>query len=281
MKRIRTTNVIKGWRYYNHAMVPEVAPHEEVDIEPVKNGEIWNNRNRPLIVRWTSDWDCGFETNWWFVIKERPFEFADLSSSARRNIRRALRNCRVEKIDPTLYSEDLWRVFNEAVQRYENYETNITRDEFINQVHNKASVEEYWGGFDNKTGLMIGYAIFIVHENWVKYHKSRYSTAHLKLRVSDAINARVLEYYLNEKKKWYVSDGTRSILHKTNFQTYLIEHFGYRKAYCQLHLKYRYSIKILVDLLYPFRGALKAFDSITAVHKLNALMEMQEIVRNA
>ena len=30
-----------GWKYYNHAMIPDCAPHENADMEPLKNGEIW------------------------------------------------------------------------------------------------------------------------------------------------------------------------------------------------------------------------------------------------
>ncbi len=32
---------IDGWKYYNHAAIPTVAPHEPVNIQPVKNGTIW------------------------------------------------------------------------------------------------------------------------------------------------------------------------------------------------------------------------------------------------
>ena len=95
------------------------APHEEVDLSPVVSGEIWNYRNGkeiPLFVTWISEWDCGYKTDWWYVICEGTFSLDNLSSSSRRNIRKALRNCRVERIDPSQYIEDLWRVFNEAIE---------------------------------------------------------------------------------------------------------------------------------------------------------------------
>ena len=101
----------------------------------------------------------------------------------------------------------------------------------------------------------------------------------LKLRVSDAINATALEYYLNECGKKYVSDGERSILHKTNVQTYLMEHFGYRKAYCRLHVQYKKALGMLIKTLYPIRKTLKRLDGIQKVHKLNSLLMMEEIVR--
>ena len=61
--------MIKGWKYYNHAMIPATAPHKEVDTTPVKDGSIFEIKEKPILARWTSDWDCGYETNWWYVIK--------------------------------------------------------------------------------------------------------------------------------------------------------------------------------------------------------------------
>lgn len=34
---------IQGWKYYNHAMIPECPPNQEVDISAVKSGEIWHS----------------------------------------------------------------------------------------------------------------------------------------------------------------------------------------------------------------------------------------------
>ena len=32
---------IENWGYYNHAMVPTIQPHEEVDVSVVENGSLW------------------------------------------------------------------------------------------------------------------------------------------------------------------------------------------------------------------------------------------------
>lgn len=273
---------IDGWQYYNHAMIPSSAPHADVDLSTILNGEIWRYRNgkdRPLLVRWTTDWDCDCETGWWFVVRERPFDLKDLSSSSRRNIRKSLRNCRVERINPGEYAEDLWRVFNEAAERYRNYRITVTKQEFVNRIIDSETEQEYWGGFDNQTGRMIGYAIFQPHQDWVEFLVSKYSTRYLKLRVSDAINAKALDYYLNQLKKRYISDGARSVFHKTSFQEYLRDHFGYRCAFCRLHVLYKKPVKLLIDLLYPLRSVFRRFDDIGAIHQMNSLLYMEEIIR--
>lgn len=29
------------WKYYNHAMIPDLPPHEEVDVFAIKDGSVW------------------------------------------------------------------------------------------------------------------------------------------------------------------------------------------------------------------------------------------------
>ena len=73
------------WKYYNHAAVPTTAPHEEVDLASLKDGSVWKLRGEtPLLARWTTDWDCGHETSWWFIIKDAPFNLSEYSSKQLR-----------------------------------------------------------------------------------------------------------------------------------------------------------------------------------------------------
>lgn len=30
-----------GWKYYNHALIPDDPPHKNIDITAIKNGSIW------------------------------------------------------------------------------------------------------------------------------------------------------------------------------------------------------------------------------------------------
>lgn len=58
---------IYGWKYYNHAVIPASAPHEMPDISPIIDGSIWEIEGAPLLARWTTDFDCGYQTNWWGI----------------------------------------------------------------------------------------------------------------------------------------------------------------------------------------------------------------------
>ena len=78
---------------------------------------------------------------------------------------------------------------------------------------------------------------------------------------------------------FYICDGERNVLHKTNFHDYLEKYFLFRRAYCRLHIQYRPIIKPFVNLLYPFRKLLKKADRISLIHKVNGVLFMEEIRR--
>lgn len=64
----------------------------------------------------------------------------------------------------------------------------------------------------------------------------------------------ILEHYNDRlSKEFYIVDGERNILHETAFQNYLEKYFGFRKAYCKLHIQYRRGVGVIVRILFPFR----------------------------
>ena len=59
------------------------------------------------MVRWTSDFDCGYETNWWCCIKDTLLDMASLKSKRRYEINKGKKNFDVRLIDPVEYVEDI------------------------------------------------------------------------------------------------------------------------------------------------------------------------------
>ena len=49
----------------------------------------------------------------------------------------------------------------------------------------------------------------------------------------------------------YLTNGTKNVLHETNYHEYLMKYFGFRKAYCRLHIKYRGWVGAVVAVLLP------------------------------
>ena len=276
-------NQIPGWKYYNHAAIPTTAPHENPDLTPVKDGRIWHiEGKKPLLVRYTTDWDCGYDTGWWYLIKEAPFDINILSSNSRKHIKEAFRKVRVEKIDPKEYVDALYECYHQAYLGYKQADNEDSHESFRNRCERSAFLGmEFWAGFALNSGKLVGYLMLGPHEDWVEIYTSKFHPDYLKLRVSDALYAFVLDYYLNNQKKKYVSSGSRSINHVTNTQEYKEQHFGYRKCFCHLQLIYRPGFKGFFSLLYVARGVISFLGCYSGLfHRISAILKMEEFSRS-
>ena len=275
------TNIIPGWKYYNHAAIPTTAPHETPDLTPLKDGSIWNiEGQKPLLVRYTTDWDCGYDTGWWYLIREAPFSIDDLSKNSRKHIKEAFRKVRVEKIDPQQYVDELYECYHQAFSKYEKAD-NETSYEIFKRSCEQSRGLHYWAGFALDSNKLIGYMTIATHEDWAEIHTSKFHPQFLNLRVSDALYAAALDFYLNNLDKRYVSSGSRSINHITNTQEYKEQHFGYRKTYCKLHLVYRDDVKCVFKVLYLLRAVISLVGRrFSLLHRISAILKMEEIARN-
>lgn len=271
-----------GWEYYNHALVPTTPPHVEPDTSWMSNRKKWKELagdRFAVLARWTTDFDCGYETNWWFVVKDAPFCYEKLDKNDRKHVRQSLRKCTVKRIFAYECVDDLFRVYEEAYERYANADNKISYNQFYKDCMESDSNLEYWGGYD-LDGRMIGYMTAEVHEAYVLISMAKFSARYMNSKVSNALYYTVLDYYLNKIGKRYVSSGERSINHITNTQDYKIRTFGYRKAYCRLHIKYNPSIAWLIKILYPMRNFIKIFEKNTFVHQVMGVLRMEEINRS-
>ncbi len=270
---------IQGWRYYNHAAVPTTSPHESPDILPIENGSIWKiDGGTPLLARWTEDFDCGYETNWWYIIRKAPFELESLDSKVRKHIRQALKKVVVKIVDTACFAEELAAVFNAACGGYSNFTGRLATPEDFSSEQEKSL--ECWGAFSIETGRLIGYMTCRRRSDCIETVTAKYDPEFLNLRASDAIHFTVFEHYLNFEKYRYVSSGARTINHITNAQEYKISTFGCTKAFCKLRLVYNPKYKWIVKVLYPFRKILLKFDRIGIIHSVNSILKMENICRS-
>lgn len=267
---------IKGWKYYNHAAIPVSAPHENPDMSPLEDKSIWKMQGTPLLARWTTDFDCGYETNWWYLIRKAPFDITDVSAKEQKSIRQALKKSYAKKIKIADYIDELYACYLSAFSQYENADNLKPWDRFIER--NDPAVE-CWAGFDAETDKLIGYMTVIVHDVYAEIQTAKFDPAFFKRQVSDALYYTVLSHYLGECEKLYMSSGSRNINHKTGTQEYKIRRFGYQKAYCHLHVEYNPKIKPVIKFLYIFRKLLAKLDKITRVHQINAVLLMEELVK--
>lgn len=263
---------IEGWKYYNHAAIPTCAPHETPNINPIEDGSIWRigGGGTALLARWTTDWDCGYETNWWYVIKDTPLDITSLKAKRRYEITKGLKNFDVKLINPIENKTELFRVTEKAYESWpKKYRPSVNKESFEKNIADWIDKRIYVA-LKKQTGEICGYAYVNRRKDFSEFSMLRVIPEYEKY----GINAALVYHVVNDNIDYgYINDGSRSIRHETAFQDYLEKYFGFRKAYCNLHIAYRPIIKIIVKLLYPFRNYMPSV--IVGVLKMEEVMRTQ------
>lgn len=274
---------IQGWKYYNHAAIPTTAPHEEVNMDPIEYGSIWNIKGA-LLARWTTNWDCKEATNWWYVIKDEPFDICRLKANYRYKINKGCRYFEVRVINSIDYIEEIYQI---QVMAYSAYR--LKSRVSVDKKQLKDSVQAWmrdenikvFGGFFRETGELVGYILAKENKRMISLSVQKTIPGYEKYQLNAALVYGMLNYYEDKLLMGdYIVDGERNILHETQFQEYLEKYFGFRKAYCDLHILYHRKIKWAVKLLYPFRKFLMLLDDNKYVHMVNGVLKIEEIMRN-
>ena len=252
------------WEYYNHALVPTLPPHIDPDISWMKDSDRWKEYaggKMPLFARWVSDFDCSEETEWWCIIKDTPFDIMSLKSNRRSLITRGLKRVDVKVIIPADYAEQMSNILVKEWKYYDDsYEEGNDRqkltDDFKKLTTKNLGNAEYLGAFLKDTDTMIGYAIYNLFDDWIEYSVVKTDPEYLNTQVNAALAYFGVERYMRPGIK-YIHGGWRTVIHESNYQEYLMKNFGFRKAYCKLHIQYRPLMQIAVNVLYPLRGMIK------------------------
>lgn len=272
-----------AWKYYNHAAIPTFPPHIPVDTMPIESGAIWKTEGKHvLFARWTSDFDCEEQTNWWYVIKDTPFDPMALKAKRRYEIQKGKRHFEAAIIEPQTYAQELFDVTVAAYTGWpKSYRPHVDKASFL------ASLERWntctvVGLFTREEHLLCGYAVLEEKEQCVEFCVSRVDPDQEKRGANAAIVAAIMEQYEPLLKAGgYILDGARSIRHETAFQEYLEKYFQFRKAYCRLHIRYNPRIHRIVMLLYPLRKWFEKGKRIALIGQIHSLLKMEEFVREA
>jgi hypothetical protein len=268
---------MKNWKKYNGALIPEFPPHIEIkeDLVSTKKSILYRFA---YFARWISEFDRQKKSDFWFLINDRNLEIEDYSVNTRSKIRRGLKELVVRKIDKKKMIQSAYPVYSAAFKRYYTINNPMTKNEFIDHIQTLDKLWEFWGVFNKSDNVLVAYS-----ENKVIYNQCYYSTIKFHVEYLKKYSSYVLyftmnNYYLKEKKLSYVNEGTRSILHATNVQSFLIEKFKFRKAYCKLHIEYHPIVKLIVWFLYPLR-LLIIRNSNRLLHKIGVVLKQEEYHR--
>jgi len=262
-----------NWINYHGALIPDLPPHIEVNLSKSEQKELLK-LSGAYFLRWTNEWDREKVSQFWYVIKDEKEDINIYKSKIRNQIKKGLKNCRVEKVTKEYISENGYEVYYEAFKRYETFLKPMSKENFKKSILNSQSNIDFWGVFVNNK--LVAYSQNKIRENICEYNVTKFNPNFLKYRPSEALFFEMNKYYLNEKNFLYVSDGARSISHKTNIQDFLISKFRFRKAYCKLNVVYRKDIELLVKILFTFRRIF--FSSKNKYfQKLSVLLKHEEI----
>lgn len=267
------------WDYYNHAAISSVAPHQEPDLSVVQSGKIWSMPGKPILARWTSDWDCGYETQWWYVIKDSPFDILALKSKRRYEINKGNRFFEVRIINPVVYIDDLFRITIDAYTSWpEKYRPTVEKKQFKERAITWKD-KVVFGAFSSDDKKLYGYALLYDKGTYLEFRELRVTPEQEKNAINAAIVNGILESYAERfVDGFYIVDGARSIRHETAFQDYLEKYFGFRKAYCTLHVAYCNWMKMVVNVLYPFRDRISTSTGLGS--SIKSILVMEEICRS-
>ena len=281
---------IDGWKYYCYAAIPTTAPHKQPDLSPIVDGRIWEltkGKKKPLLARWTENYDCGHETAFWYCILDKPFDIKQVKGNIRYKINKGNRLFEIKQIEPLNYTEELFHVSVAAYEAYPpKYRPAVNYDVFCKQIENySASIKNnktlFYGAFFQETQELCGYHIVNVEKEYMECNTLKVMPSYEKYQINAALVYKwVIDATAFIENGGYLHNGTKSINHETAFQEYLEHYFGFRKAYCDLKVVYKPNIKILIKFLFCFRKILGKIDSIRVVHSINSVLKMEEITRN-
>lgn len=260
-------------------LIPDKAPHEEIDLTGVEEKL---KKSNALMARYTANFDCGYETQWWYVIKDDKMDLTQIKSKYRREVISGINNTNVKIINKEIYYNEMFELFSIVMGQRPQHKGKDMEVIFNNSLIQSNKNIDIWGVFLKESDKLVSYAVIDKYEEYVSFSEFFFNDAYLKYKISNALVYTLSKYYLNDESKRYVCDGERSINHPTNIQSYLIRTFGFRKAYCELRVIYRNRfIHLIVRVLYLFKSLIFKFKDMSVFSRnLYSLLKQEEIQRS-
>ncbi|OQB20514.1 MAG: putative undecaprenyl-phosphate N-acetylglucosaminyl 1-phosphate transferase [Firmicutes bacterium ADurb.Bin182] len=268
------------WKLYNGALVPDAPPHTRILMSATAAKKLLKEY-KALLMEWPSDFDCGFETDWWYIIRDKIIELAEFNSKRRQHIKNGLKKCVVKKVDAAFIAKHGYEVYKSAFDSYDTYQKPSGPEEFYLSMMSRQDIPvfDFWAAFDKTDNNIIAYFMNRVGHGSCVYSTGKFKPEFLKLGAHPALVYTMTNYYLGDLGFKYVCAGARSISHKTDVQKFLMDKMNFRKAFCRLNVVYAPALRFLIALLYPFRALISKLKT-KAAGKITALLALESIRRS-
>lgn len=270
-----------NWFYSNHALRPDIQLHEKPDLTLLDSKGFWKmGGGTALFARWITDFDCGYETEWWNVILDKPFEIESLKSKRRYEIRKGDKNFDVRQVNYEDEKESLYLVYEDSKKGFPPHlQKNFTRENF-EDIFVEQKGAYIFGAYSKETNELNAWAFLRKIGRYIGFIALRSMIDAERDNVNFALIHAIVDYFRQDIiDGCYIDDGTRPVLHTTtNFQSFLEKYFCFRKAYSVLHIQYRTGFGFLVKMLYPFRNLFKG-TNVKLGREIYGVLLQEEIVR--
>ena len=243
-----------GYSLYKKCLVWNGIPADEIELSK-RNAQKMIIDSGAWMLRNCYDWDCGKETNFWEVICDKFFPIEKLPSKTRNQIRRCLRDCDIRIISAQeLINANGYHVYKEAFNRYHDVSVGISNRESWEDMIDKDINHEFWGVFEKETGELIAWSMNTVDKRCVQYNTLKAIPEKMNKHYPYfGLLYEMNRYYLKEMGYDYVTDGWRSVTEHSGIQPFLEKNFLFRKAYTNMRLYYASWLKLVINILFPFR----------------------------
>ena len=254
----------QAWRY-------DGAPHEETQLQE----QDWKQllKQGGLLVRNTYDFDGQDETCFWYVIKDKYEGFEELPSRVRNKVRHAEQYFDYQQVSYETLSEKAYPILEETYADYAVRDKKMSPTVFAEYLkHCKERTFDYWGIFEKETQKMVGFCTVRMWDNCCEYEVTGIVSEYKKGGYYPyyGLYEHLNRHYLEERRFNYVSDSARTITEHSNIQDFLMENFGFRKAFCRLEVHYNWWMKMAVAMLFPFRKTMPS-RSVKAILNMEAM----------
>ena len=269
------------WYDYNGFMMPAYFPHCCPPITPDIARNVVKISGRPF-VRWDSRFGQFKNGQWWYVNHRQPWAVEQCSGNTRSKIKRGRKYLHARMATIEEMSIQGYNVCEKAAQRYEKDVFLPSKLAFQKKLHaatHNPETFQFFGVFCDEK--LVGFSENYIQHGGVFWESIWYDPEFLRNYSSYVLTCEMLNHYLNMKKLEYVSDGCRSIFHRTAVQDFFLDKFGFRKEYALLNVVYSAKLRMAVQVTYPLRTIVWAFSNqfpTDVIDKVGGILR-QEYIR--
>ncbi len=264
------------WRVYQRMVEPH-GPVATDDSITASEAKALLSQLGGQLVRWTGKPmrnTTANEQDWYAVLSYEFNSLDKLKSKRRYELKQALKNCQVERVEASYIAQNGYPVYTKAHQQYRNnQQLGLSESQFRAQTlieQDFPDLIQYFGVFCEQQ--LVGYSKCYSYDDIEANDAvSKFDPAFLERGIAKALAYHKTKYYLEDHKVAYFSAGYRAIEHQTQVHEFYCNKFHFQKVPVPLFIHYPLTTKLAL----PFLRTLQNFNS-----KVKAICTLDRLATN-